>query len=121
MMELLSSFFLSHGRIARGTWLSRVLALAVLCTAFGLLAQQIAGDAGAALFAAVFLWGAVALSIQRLHDIGRAGPAMLLLLIPIAGPLWILLTLCRRGGEGRNRYGLDPGARLDYLRVDITK
>lgn len=120
-MELLSSFFLSHGRIARGTWLARVLALGVLCTAFGLLAHQAAGEAGQALFAAIFMWGAVALSIQRLHDIGRSGPTMLLLLIPVVGPLWVLLLLCRRGAEGANRHGLDPLARLDYLKVDITK
>lgn len=120
-MELLSFYFLSHGRIARATWLSRVLALGVLCTAFGLLAQQIAGEAGQALFAVIFMCGAAALSIQRLHDIGRSGPTLLLSLIPVLGPLWILLLLCRRGGEGRNLHGLDPLARLDYLRVDITK
>jgi uncharacterized membrane protein YhaH (DUF805 family) len=120
-MELLSSFFLGHGRMARAQWLSRVAGMAVLCSAFGLLASQITGEGGAALFAALFMWGAAALSIQRLHDIGRAGPNLLLLLIPVLGPLWVLLLLCRRGGEGANRYGVDPLARLDYLRVDITK
>jgi hypothetical protein len=32
----------------------------------------------------------------------------------------LLLALLRPGVEGRNRYGGDPFARLDYLRVDIA-
>jgi len=120
-MDLFSTFFLSHGRIARATWLWRIALLALLGSAFGLLAGAVAGEPGQALVACVFAWGAGAVSIQRLHDIGRGGPALLLLLVPVIGPVWLLLLLCRRGAEGRNRHGLDPLARLDYLRVDISK
>jgi uncharacterized membrane protein YhaH (DUF805 family) len=120
-MELLSTFFLSHGRAARSTWLFRLAASGILCAAFGLLAHEVLGEAGEALFAVIFLWSAIAMSIQRLHDIGRSGVNMFLLLIPVLGPVWVLLLLCRRGGEGPNRYGLDPLARLDYLKVDISK
>lgn len=120
-MHLLSTFFLSYGRIARANWLWRMAVLGILSCAFGLLAGQVAGAMGQALVAFVFVWGAGAVSIQRLHDIGRGWPAMLLLLIPVLGPLWLLLLLCRRGAEGRNSHGLDPAARLDYLRVDIGK
>lgn len=121
MMQVLATYFLSHGRIARATWLARMVLMAVLCSAFGMLASALAGDAGAAVLAAVFVWGAGATSIQRLHDIGRRGPSMLLLLIPILGPLWLFMLLCRRGAEGVNRHGADPMARHDYLRVDIGK
>jgi uncharacterized membrane protein YhaH (DUF805 family) len=120
-MELLSSFFFSHGRIARASWLFRLATAGILCASFGLLAHEFAGEAGQAFFAAVFLWSAIAVSIQRLHDIGRSGVNMFLLVIPVLGPIWVLLLLFRRGGEGPNRYGLDPLARLDYLKVDITK
>jgi uncharacterized membrane protein YhaH (DUF805 family) len=120
-MELLSSFFLSHGRLARSSWFMRVLSLGVLCAAFGLLAHEFAGDAGEVLFAIVFLWGASAQAMQRLHDIGRSGANLLLALIPVLGPAWVVLLLSRRGSEGPNRYGPDPLARLDYLKVDISK
>jgi len=121
MMELLSTCFLSYGRIARGAWLSRIVLLASLGSAFGLLAGQIGGEPAQALVAAAFAWGAGAVSIQRLHDIGRGGASILLLLIPVIGPVWLFLLLCRRGAEGPNRHGRDPLARLDYLRVDISK
>ena len=121
MMHVLSTYFLSHGRIARTTWLGRLAVLALLCTAFGMLGAALAGDAGAALLALVFVWGAGAAAIQRLHDIGRGGASLLLLLIPVLGPVWLFMLLCRRGAEGTNRHGADPMARHDYLRVDIGK
>lgn len=120
-MELLAKYFLCQGRTNRGTWLSRVLLLGLGCLAFGMLANEVLGESGAAVFAMIFTWGALAVSTQRLHDIGRSGLSLLLLLIPVLGPLWVLLLLCRRGGEGKNRYGDDPLSRHDYLQVNIAK
>jgi uncharacterized membrane protein YhaH (DUF805 family) len=120
-MELLAKYFLCHGRINRRTWLARVIALGLVSLAFGMLADAMLGDPGAAVFALAFTWGALAVSAQRLHDIGRTGAGLLLLLIPVLGPLWVLLLLGRRGGEGKNRYGDDPLSRHDYLQVNIAK
>lgn len=86
-----------------------------------MLAQAVAGETGAALFAALFIWCAAAVSVKRLHDIGRSGWFLLVLAIPVLGPLWLALQLCKRGVDGRNRYGSDPMARMDYLKVDISK
>lgn len=118
---MLWPYFLAHGRVERSLWLGRTLLLGLCCMAFALLAQQIIGETGGTLFALIFLWGALAIATQRLHDIGKSGTTLLLLLIPVLGPLWIVLLLCRPGVNGRNRYGNDPLSRLDYLRVDISK
>jgi uncharacterized membrane protein YhaH (DUF805 family) len=59
--------------------------------------------------------------VRRLHDTSRSGYALLAVLVPGIGALWLLLALLRAGAEGRNRYGDDPLSRLDYLRVDIAK
>jgi uncharacterized membrane protein YhaH (DUF805 family) len=120
-MAMLSAFFLGHGRINRGQWLFRLIVLGVLCAAFGLLAREVAGETAQAVFAAIFIWGGCALSTQRLHDIGRAGLSLVILLIPVLGPIWVLLLMLRKGGEGNNRYGADPMARHDYLKVDISR
>ncbi len=120
-MELIAKFFLSQGRINRRTWFTRIVLLGLPCIAFGMLANELAGDPGAALFALAFTWGALAVSTQRMHDIGRSGLSLLLLLIPVLGPLWVLLLVFRRGGEGKNRYGEDPLSRHDYLQVNIAK
>ena len=121
MENLPGMFFLRHGRIARGTWLFRMIALALVCTAFGMLAQSELGDRGSALFAALYVWCGSAVSIQRLHDIGRSGWSLLSLLIPVLGPLWLILQLFRRGVEGNNRYGSDPAARANYFQVNVAR
>lgn len=121
MVQMLSHYFLSHGRIARATCFGRIAILGILCCAFGLLAGELAGEPGQAVVSLVFVWGMCTVSIQRLHDSGRGGLSLVLMLIPVIGPLWVFLLLCRRGAEGPNRHGLDARARLDYLRVDISR
>ena len=120
-MSPFARYFLWYGRIARGTWFTRLVIAALVAVAFGLLAGAVAGDPGTALVAAVFVWSAAAISVQRLHDIGKSAWALLVAIVPIVGPLWLLFQLTRRGVEGKNRYGRDPESRLDYLQVDIAR
>ena len=58
-------------------------------------------------------------SVGRLHDRGRSGWTLLAALIPLFGPLWLVIELCcRRGVGGPNSYGPDPRERLgEYLVV----
>ncbi len=120
-MNIFARYFLWHGRIARGTWFARLVIAALVAIAFGLLAANVVGDPGAALAAALFTWSAAAISVQRLHDIGRSAWTLVVVILPIVGPLWLLFQLTRGGVEGKNRYGRDPESRLDYLRVDIAR
>lgn len=54
-----------------------------------------------------------AVAVRRLHDTGRKGWFLFLLLIPIVGPIWFLVLLCLKGNKGPNAYGDDPhGATL---------
>jgi uncharacterized membrane protein YhaH (DUF805 family) len=61
----------------------------------------------------------VTLSVRRLHDRGYSGWWMLLVLVPVAGALWLLWqTAIRRGVAHENRWGPDPlQASGDYLVV----
>lgn len=86
-----------------------------------MLADAVGGEIASALVAAIFLVSAAAISVQRLHDTGDSGAWLLVLLIPVLGPIWLLLKLLRRGVPGTNRYGADPGNRLDYFKVDTSK
>lgn len=119
-MKLLSAYFLCHGRVARVSWLFRLTLLAISCAAFGMLAGNIFGNSGAAIFAALFIWGAGALSIQRLHDIGKSGRVLAAFIIPVVGPIWILVQLLRPATGGSNQFGPNPMAYMDYLKVDIN-
>lgn len=121
LTQLLIALASPHGRLPRASWMLRLAALSLCALAFGMLALAAAGNDGAALVALLYLWCAGTLAARRLHDTSRSGYALLAILIPVIGALWLLLALLRAGAEGRNRYGEDPLARLDYLRVDIAK
>jgi len=120
-MNIYSRYFSRSGRIPKGIWFARMLVAAVCTTAFGMLAEALMGPVAAAIAAAVFLVSAAAISAQRLHDTGDSGSWLLVLLLPVVGPIWLILKLMRRGIPGPNRYGADPGNRLDYLKVDTSK
>lgn len=50
----------------------------------------------------------LAVSIRRMHDIGKSGWMVLISLIPIIGWIWILILFCTKGISGENKYGADP-------------
>lgn len=50
----------------------------------------------------------LAVSVRRLHDIGRSGWWMLLVFIPIIGILWLLFWATQEGTTGSNQYGESP-------------
>ena len=55
-------------------------------------------------------WPLLAISAKRWHDRGRSGWWVLVLLIPVAGVLWLLADNgFVRGDPQRNRYGEPPG------------
>ncbi|MCL2038835.1 MAG: DUF805 domain-containing protein [Bacteroidetes bacterium] len=50
----------------------------------------------------------IAVSVRRLHDIGKSGWFYLLFLVPIVGSIIMLVFLCSSGDIGDNKYGPDP-------------
>ena len=53
----------------------------------------------------------VAVIVRRLHDIDRSGWWSLILVIPLIGPIVILVFMCLDGTSGNNRFGPDPKGR----------
>lgn len=58
----------------------------------------------------VFLIPGLAITIRRLHDIGKSGWNFLFGLIPFVGAIILLVFFCRKSQEGENRYGPSPVA-----------
>ena len=50
----------------------------------------------------------IAVAVRRLHDIGKSGWWFFISLIPIAGPIWMLVLLCTDSQMGVNQYGENP-------------
>ena len=52
----------------------------------------------------------LAAGVRRLHDTDRSGWMLLIMLIPLVGPILLIVFLCQRGTEGANRFGSDEMA-----------
>ena len=50
----------------------------------------------------------LAVSVRRLHDIGKSGWMILVGMIPIVGSIWLLVLMVTEGQPGENEYGPDP-------------
>jgi uncharacterized membrane protein YhaH (DUF805 family) len=64
-------------------------------------------------------WLLFVLFVKRLHDRGKSAWWLLLLALPLLGPMWLLVELLfLPGTPGENRFGGDPLlTRGDYLVV----
>jgi uncharacterized membrane protein YhaH (DUF805 family) len=51
---------------------------------------------------------AAAVRVRRLHDTGRSGAYYFISLIPVVGPILLLIAYCTEGTDGPNQYGLSP-------------
>ncbi len=61
-----------------------------------------------AVYALLMVIPTISLQIRRLHDTGRSGWNLFLSIIPLVGPIMLLVYFCTEGDEGNNEYGPDP-------------
>ena len=50
----------------------------------------------------------LAVTVRRLHDIGKSGMWCLLCLIPYIGNFWLLILTCMDSKNGSNKWGENP-------------
>jgi uncharacterized membrane protein YhaH (DUF805 family) len=60
------------------------------------------------LFSLAVLVPSLAVAARRLHDIGRTGWWLLIILIPVVGWIILIIFAVQRGDAGANAYGADP-------------
>lgn len=56
---------------------------------------------------AIFIPG-LAVTVRRLHDVGKSGWMYLIVLIPIIGAIWLLVLVATDSNPGENQYGQNP-------------
>ena len=61
----------------------------------------------------VFIPG-LAVSIRRLHDIGKSGWMILIAFIPIIGFIWLIVLYATEGTYGENQYGPNPKEDVEF-------
>jgi uncharacterized membrane protein YhaH (DUF805 family) len=116
VVRLYASF---AGRLPRATFWWAQLALLLTFAVLFVFLDSALGHASTWCLYPFFFWAAGAVSVKRLHDRAQSAWRLLLLLIPVAGPLWWVIALgIRSGTRGDNQYGPDPlAAGVDYLVV----
>ena len=62
------------------------------------------------------MWAAAAVTVKRLHDLGRPGWHLLLMAVPIYQIYLGFLLLFQQGTIGPNEYGPDPLESLGHTR-----
>jgi len=56
----------------------------------------------------------LAVSVRRLHDVGKSGWMYFIVLIPLVGVIWLLVLMLTDSNPGENQYGVNPkDARLN--------
>jgi uncharacterized membrane protein YhaH (DUF805 family) len=49
-----------------------------------------------------------AVSLRRLHDVGKSGWMALIALIPVIGAIWLVILFVKDSTPGENKYGINP-------------
>ena len=60
------------------------------------------------LYSVLVLIPTIAVSVRRLHDIGKSGWYYLLILFIIIGWIWLLVLFCMEGESRQNKWGDNP-------------
>ena len=124
-----------HSRTSRRDfWLTFLLLNAIYLVLGGLLAIGLykIPQLENVIFNEVFIFFAGALSIfltipslsiqvRRLHDVGRSGACLLLLLIPIVGAILVLVWLCGSSEQKVNKWGAPADPNVDKSFDDSPK
>ena len=109
-----------NGRARRSEYWYFVLFNFIVSILIGLSLGVIAGLLNVpALVYLAYLWSlavfipSLAVSVRRLHDIGRSGWWLLLSLIPLVGAIILIIWHCTDSQPGANQYGPNP-KEMDY-------
>tara|TARA_B110000238_G_scaffold141602_1_gene152786 strand:+ start:1608 stop:1946 length:339 start_codon:yes stop_codon:yes gene_type:complete len=60
------------------------------------------------LYALLVLLPGLAVSVRRLHDVGKSGVWLLISLVPIIGGIWLIILMATEGETECNMYGSNP-------------
>ena len=100
-----------NGRARRKEFWMFVIANAIVATILSMIGGAISSTFGSVIsgiWSLALVVPNLALSVRRLHDIGKSGKSLLIVLIPIVGVIILLVWAAKEGDTGENEYGADP-------------
>lgn len=114
--EVLKKYAVFSGRARRKEYWMFALFNLIICIVLGVI-EAIAGIAPegdqsvlAGIYSLAVLIPAIAVSVRRLHDTNHSGPWLLIALVPLIGPIILLVFMVQDSQQGDNQYGPNPKA-----------
>ena len=114
--EVLKKYAVFSGRARRKEYWMFALFNLIICIVLGVI-EAIAGIAPegdqsvlAGIYSLAVLIPAMAVSVRRLHDTNHSGPWLLIALVPLIGPIILLVFMVQDSQQGDNQYGPNPKA-----------
>ena len=117
-LRVLKNYVGFGGRARRKEYWMFILVNFILAMVLGIvdkiLGWERAGGEGilTTIYAILVFLPSWAVVFRRLHDTDRSGWWLLLVLIPLVGPIAMLVFMCLEGTRDDNRFGADPKAAL---------
>ena len=66
------------------------------------------------IYTAIVFTPGLTIVVRRLHDVGKSGFFVFIILIPIIGLIWLLIVLAGNGYPGKNKYGENPNKKQKF-------
>lgn len=113
-LSVLKKYAVFSGRASRKEYWMFYLISIIIALVLGLIEGIVAFNPErdvsvlASIFSFAILLPSIAVSVRRLHDIGRSGWWLLIAFVPLIGPIILLVFLLKDSSSGENKYGDRP-------------
>lgn len=107
-LKVLKQYADFGGRARRKEYWMFVLFNLIISVVLSIVASLIRLPILATLYSLAILVPGIAVSVRRMHDIGKSGWVLLIGLIPLLGAIVLLVWAAQEGNQGSNQYGADP-------------
>ena len=84
------------------------IAAMVLDSALGIAMEGIGYGPLYGLYLLAMIIPSIAVGVRRLHDVGKSGWMMFIVLIPLIGAIWLIVLMVTDSNPGENQYGANP-------------
>jgi uncharacterized membrane protein YhaH (DUF805 family) len=111
---MFENYFNIKGRASRREYWMYMLIVCIVCLIISIIAAIIFTRDSTAyttinlMVNLVFLLPSICVLIRRLHDTGKRGIWAFLLLVPLVGPIVILVFALKKSQKGNNEFGPSP-------------
>lgn len=115
-LDVLKKYAVFSGRARRKEYWMFQLFNALVMLVLGIITMSMAGGDSSpvfmivlmALYSLFILLPSLGVTIRRLHDVGKSGAWIFIVLVPIIGEIWFFILLLTGGQPGVNQYGVNP-------------